>query len=1653
MRLRTKHVLLGVVGWLLTALCAFGQASGTISGQVFTMQGRPAAFAPIRVCANTSTGTPCTPTASIFSDSGLTQPLPNPTTADQYGNYSIFVAVGVYLVQITPAAGTTYTYLVSVASGSGGGGGGSVLQAPQYRIYIQPNPGTNAIAGPAPTTGNAVAPLMQGFYNTDLFTSGSGNNGLGNLEAGSCSGGGCTPMFPATSTSTESSLPKVGNTHVQDYRGGSQADYFYNPSSSGAAGYNPSGARPGAAKALILNVDQSQITSGGQGFLGVNEVENFNQPGWSWGTVTGQVGFSDWSAVKGRVFAMSVSSPGIAQYSGGQFFKYSVGDSALQYQYNHCDASFTAGSDEGCDGYIAQVLQNTTWFQGSVGAGATTGTQALPTSYISSASARPQFSVGGYMLDVTRPLLTNAHVTGPSVQMPNNGPWAFPVDATVTESTAWGYANANIPAPANPTQASTDTIAFTVTGGTNAGGFTTGKAWLDGAALPEQVMITAVGAISGGVQTVTFTHFYPNPAQGASVQTMLFQGGTNGFYDATAVASGTTYGGMPTAYTIFGATDSSHLVGRFSTGGSNLAIPSFYNSGTTNVQLLNLSVSGTTVTASCNCGSTAWVFNGLASAVISNATNSAFNGTVSGVRAINNNQLQWTQTVTGTSAQAYISYAPTAYAFSLFPGARVVQPATSAAPTVALLEPNDVAWTFNDLIQNIQQPSYRGTLIGGLNEIISPDSQDQAGLALAGFGVTGAGISGLYKYFSVNNTNNANMYQGDGGLLKPPLGMLFSGPIGTAFELTVAPIDRSPVISIGCAIDGCNSTNDINILLINNAAGKMSYTPSANQFYLNSLGTPTIQATVLSTGDGSYLNGGVTGGAQVALTAASAVTHNLYPSLGSYGMFGNKTLLDTSADVAAHTYYAGTIHAGALPPTAIGVATGGTPGSSTYSYVAISNTQNGHSVQSATATTTVGNATLNSTNTNSPQFVLGKGAQSTDIYRTAAPAGYALGRICTAVDNQSLAGNGDAPCIDSGQATTGSLPSNVDTSGTIYSANATIGNLTVTGTCTGCGSGGGIGSITWSLPSWLAASPTTLSGSGTQTFAAATGQPANQFLATPDGVTGAVGLRTIVPDDLPVGSASAFGVFKCDNTTITCAGGVLTAVGGGGGMVYPSGSGIPVVVSGSSWGTTVAAPAGTIVGTTDTQTLTNKTLDGVTPTMMGYLDATSSIQTQLNAKAPLASPTFTGTVTLPVTGSTQCLHVNSAGVVSGTGSDCGSSSGGITGSGTTGYYGLWTGTTAMGNGHLDDGVTTASTITSTEPIVAPSYGTSGTTNGYFDLTATGTAPGAAPANAVQVEAPSSVTAYRIELPGAAPTSGNTYLSCTAASPSVCSWAAGGGGSGTVTSVGFTGGLISVATATTTPAFTVAGTSGGVPYFSSASTWASSSVLTANVLTKGGGAGNAPGNSSITDNGTTVTSTDSGGFVGTTFTANGTTAGFVDLPQGTTSAAVAPCNVANSICFQAPAAVTSQLRTFAGTPATGYSYWTNTSGSMVETIVPVPTRQLYWNTQPTLFATSTVLGPIFHQTTASTILTVTAQLTGTISCTAAPTVALLDLGTSVTTAYGSATVLTSLATGTSDGAFASTGLSVAVAAGHYIGVGYSAGTCATAPTIDVTAEVQ
>jgi len=87
--------------------------------------------------------------------------------------------------------------------------------------------------------------------------------------------------------------------------------------------------------------------------------------------------------------------------------------------------------------------------------------------------------------------------------------------------------------------------------------------------------------------------------------------------------------------------------------------------------------------------------------------------------------------------------------------------------------------------------------------------------------------------------------------------------------------------------------------------------------------------------------------------------------------------------------------------------------------------------------------------------------------------------------------------------------------------------------------------------------------------------------------------------------------------------------------------------------------------------------------------------------------------------------------------------------------------------------------------------------------------------------------------------------------------------GTVTSVGlsFTGGIVSVGsspiTSSGTIALTIAGTSGGVPYFSSSSAWASSGALTQYGVVLGGGAGGAPTSTTAGTAGQVLTSNGAG----------------------------------------------------------------------------------------------------------------------------------------------------------------------------------------------------
>jgi hypothetical protein len=135
------------------------------------------------------------------------------------------------------------------------------------------------------------------------------------------------------------------------------------------------------------------------------------------------------------------------------------------------------------------------------------------------------------------------------------------------------------------------------------------------------------------------------------------------------------------------------------------------------------------------------------------------------------------------------------------------------------------------------------------------------------------------------------------------------------------------------------------------------------------------------------------------------------------------------------------------------------------------------------------------------------------------------------------------------------------------------------------------------------------------------------------------GLAFLVTDAI---SSSNCGVGGGTNTPALCwsngSAWYALGVGGTGSMVYPP-AGIPLSVGGTAWGTSYTADAAatpntvpvrnasseviaantvgtgkTAVDTNSTQAMTGKTVDGVTPTVMGYVDPNSSIQTQLNGK-------------------------------------------------------------------------------------------------------------------------------------------------------------------------------------------------------------------------------------------------------------------------------------------------------------------------------------------------------------------------------------------------------------------------------------------------------
>lgn len=104
---------------LASASSAFAQVGAAISGQWVTTSGTPAANARLTVCPYTASGIPCYPQATIYADPGLTVPLSQPYATNSYGNATVYVATGAYIVQVAINGTITYSYGWTASTGSG----------------------------------------------------------------------------------------------------------------------------------------------------------------------------------------------------------------------------------------------------------------------------------------------------------------------------------------------------------------------------------------------------------------------------------------------------------------------------------------------------------------------------------------------------------------------------------------------------------------------------------------------------------------------------------------------------------------------------------------------------------------------------------------------------------------------------------------------------------------------------------------------------------------------------------------------------------------------------------------------------------------------------------------------------------------------------------------------------------------------------------------------------------------------------------------------------------------------------------------------------------------------------------------------------------------------------------------------------------------------------------------------------------------------------------------------------------------------------------------------------------------------------------------------------------------------------------------------
>lgn len=447
----------------------------------------------------------------------------------------------------------------------------------------------------------------------------------------------------------------------------------------------------------------------------------------------------------------------------------------------------------------------------------------------------------------------------------------------------------------------------------------------------------------------------------------------------------------------------------------------------------------------------------------------------------------------------------------------------------------------------------------------------------------------------------------------------------------------------------------------------------------------------------------------------------------------------------------------------------------------------------------------------------------------------------------------------------------------------------------------------------------------TSTTAASTFPFASTTVTSATTVCLSTDCRTVWPSGLTPGGTAGQVQYKTSANTF---GGVATGtVSNGTGISVTAGqsvigSGLTITNTGVT--SNVAGTGISLSGSTGAVTITNTAPDQtvvLTPgtgisTSGTYPNFTITNTAPLTFSYPFPNSATSSALTLGgltlsnITGSTQCLHVNSSGVVSGTSADCGTGSGGVTSVSTT-YPLQTTGATGAITLSTAFGTTTSNTFAGTQTFTnSPVFSTLGA--GTVNATAAGAVYNTA-TTSLSVGSPLTVTGTLGALIGGS----NSTINCQAAS---------GSQAGCLSSTDWTTFNNKQAAGTYVTSISVNSSNGFAGSSSGGATPALTLTTTISGVLKGNGTA-----ISAASNGTDYTLLTANTCGAGQFFNSATAAGILGCgtPAGTTYTGIFPIVVTGSVISFGGLATSSPF-------AANQSVYTNNAGSLVSIATSTPT---------------------------------------------------------------------------------------------------------------------